>query len=109
MVRRRVCCGDVSLHNITIFFLDLVDMSKEDNRDIEQYYWGNNNLIDVWHNMLQVGMQLKEALRRGDLFDELIQLESWNFEPIEEDRFANYLAGWTLTLTIKVPNSAYVC
>ena len=101
--------GNATLHNFTFFFLDRVDISMDDPRDIEQYYWGNNNLIDVWHTMLQVVMRFKESMRRGDLWDELIQLDSWNASPIDEDRYANYLAGWTLSFAIKVPNSGYIC
>lgn len=96
------------LHTFTLFFTDRVDISDDAPRDIEQYYWGNTNLMDVWHSTLATALQFVESLRRGDLFGELYQIESASLDPFKEE-FANVLAGWTLTVTIIVPNSSYIC
>jgi len=95
-------------HNMTIFVLDILDQTQTDAREEQETYWGNDNLLDVWHETMQTALQLVESLRRGDLFDAMIQLEAATLDPVYE-AFENLLAGWTLSLTIKVPSSAYTC
>lgn len=101
--------GNTIDRDVIIFFCDRLDISMEDPRDVEQYYWGNTNLIDVWHNMDQVAVLLQEDLRRGDAFDEQYQLSgNPTIDPWKE-RFNNWLGGCTLSLTITVPTSGYIC
>mgnify|MGYP001449691147 FL=1 len=48
---------------------------------------------------------LQSALRRGELYSELFQIDSDFEAQMFEDRFENLLAGWSLTLDVIVPNN----
>ena len=96
----------VSNYNISILFMDLVDLSKEDNINI---FDNNDNLLDVLNEQLAIAQRLVSSLKRGDLFSNLVQLEG---DPLCEpftDRFENKVAGWTLTFDIIVPNDMTIC
>ena len=98
--------GPVFNYAVTIVFADVVDISKEEDSDA---FTGNDNEHDVHNTQLAAGVRLVELARRGELFDEGIQLEgSPSFEPFTE-RFENYLAGWVLTMTIVQRNPMTIC
>lgn len=98
--------GPVLNYAVTIVFADIVDISKEEDSDA---FVGNDNEHDVLNTQLAAGVRLVELARRGELFDEGIQLEgSPSFEPFTE-RFENYLAGWVLTMTIVQRNPMTIC
>ena len=98
--------GPVLNYAVTIVFADIVDISKEEDADA---FTGNDNEHDVLNTQLAAGVRLVELARRGELFDEGIQLEgSPSFEPFTE-RFENYLAGWVLTMTIVQRNPMTIC
>jgi hypothetical protein len=59
--------------------------------------------------MYAVQNRLYESLRRGSLFSiNFMAGGNATLEPFAE-RFENYLAGWTMTLDILMPNSMTVC
>jgi hypothetical protein len=96
----------VSNYNISILFMDLVDLSKEDNINV---FDNNDNLLDVLNEQLAIAQRLVSSLKRGDLFSNLVQIEG---DPLCEpftDRFENKVAGWTLTFDIIVPNDMTIC
>jgi hypothetical protein len=96
----------VSSYNISILFMDLVDVSKENATDI---FEGNDNLLDVLNEQLAIAQRLVSSLKRGDLFSNLVQIDG---DPLCEpftDRFENKVAGWTLTFDIIVPNDMSAC
>ena len=98
--------GPVLSYAVTIVFADVVDISKEEDSDA---FTGNDNEHDVLNTQLAAGVRLVELARRGELFDEGLQLEgSPSFEPFTE-RFENYLAGWVLTMTIVQRNPMTIC
>ena len=82
------------------------EKSKDEDTDI---FNGNDNEVDVLNTMLSVQNRLYEILRRGDLFTDSFQVDgNPTLEPFAE-RFENYLAGWTMTFDILVPNEMTVC
>jgi len=94
---------------ISFLFLDIVDFSKEFNDNDEGYRQDDSNLVDVYNTQLQVANALISDLRRGDLYRDEYQLVG---EPVCEpfkDRFENELAGWSLEVTIDIPNNISVC
>ena len=96
----------VSSYNISILFMDLVDISKENATDV---FEGNDNLLDVLNEQLTIAQRLVSSLKRGDLFSNLVQIDG---DPLCEpftDRFENKVAGWTLTFDIIVPNDMTIC
>jgi hypothetical protein len=96
----------VSNYNISILFMDIIDISKEDNINV---FENNDNLLDVLNEQLAIAQRLVSSLKRGDLFTNLVQIDG---DPLCEpftDRFENKVAGWTLTFDIIVPNDMSVC
>tara|TARA_R110002020_G_scaffold240377_1_gene453244 strand:+ start:18124 stop:18576 length:453 start_codon:yes stop_codon:yes gene_type:complete len=98
--------GDVIAYSISILSMDVVDFSKEETTD---KFIGNDNEDDILNTQISLLNRLYEKLRRGNLYDDNYQVEgSPTLEPFT-DRFDNVLAGWTLNLTIIVPNEMTIC
>lgn len=98
--------GDIISYSISILSMDVVDFSKEETTD---KFIGNDNEDDILNTQISLLNRLYEKLRRGNLYDDNYQVEgSPTLEPFT-DRFENVLAGWTLNLTIIVPNEMTVC
>lgn len=92
--------------NVSILAMDIVNISKSDNSDV---FTGNDNEQDVLNTMYAILNRLYESLRRGTLSSENFMTEgNATLEPFAE-RFENYLAGWTMTLDILMPNSMTIC
>lgn len=92
--------------NVSVLCMDVVDISKQATTDI---FEGNDNELDVLHTQLAVTNRLYEMLRRGDLYDDLFQVSGTpTCEPFVE-RFENYLAGWTITCDVIMPNDMTIC
>jgi hypothetical protein len=86
--------------------MDIVDKSKEIETDV---FIGNDNEHDVLNTQLAVLNRLLEVLRRGSLSREFYQLDgNVSCEPFTE-RFENYLAGWTATFDVLIPNTMTAC
>ena len=98
--------SNVIRFNVSLLCMDIVNKSKDEDTDI---FNGNDNEVDVLNTMLSVQNRLYEILRRGDLFTDSFQVDgNPTLEPFRE-RFENYLAGWTMTFDILVPNEMTVC
>lgn len=92
--------------NVSVLCMDVVDISKQATTNI---FEGNDNELDVLHTQLAVTNRLYEMLRRGDLYDDLFQVSGTpTCEPFVE-RFENYLAGWTITCDVIMPNDMTIC
>jgi len=92
--------------NISVFCMDIVDVSKEETTDI---FRGNTNEHDVLNTQLAVANKLIETLRAGDLYTTKYQLDgSVTCEPFY-DRFENELAGWTANIDIVIYNDITIC
>lgn len=91
--------------NVTIIAMDIVDFNKEETTDV---FVGNDNEIDVLNTQLSVLIRMYEVLRRGALND-FLEVDGFpTMEPFTE-RFENYLAGWSMTLDILIPNEMSIC
>lgn len=98
--------GNIQRVNVSVLCMDVVDISKQATTDI---FEGNDNELDVLHTQLAVTNRLYEMLRRGDLYDDLFQVSGTpTCEPFVE-RFENYLAGWTITCDVIMPNDMTIC
>ena len=92
--------------NISVFCMDIVDISKEETTDI---FRGNTNEHDVLNTQLAVANKLIETLRGGDLYTTKYQLDGTvSCEPFYE-RFENEVAGWVATMDILIPNDINIC
>jgi len=76
--------------NITIFFMDLVDISNEQTTDL---FRGNDNTQDVLNTQLSLATRVMRVLQKADLYRNDFELiNDANCEPFTE-QFANVLAG----------------
>ena len=92
--------------NISVFCMEIVDISKEETTDI---FRGNDNEHDVLNTQLAVANKLIETLRSGDLYTTKYQLDgAVSCEPFY-DRFENEVAGWVATMDILIPNDINIC
>lgn len=92
--------------NISVLFMDLVDLSKSDNINV---FDNNDNLLDVLNTQLALGSKMISDLRRGDLFSNLVQLDGDALCEPFTDRFDNKVAGWAVTFDLIVPNDMTIC
>mgnify|MGYP003647697373 CR=1 FL=1 len=93
--------------NIKLLCADIVDYNKEKS-DFELFY-GNNNLHDVLNTQFEVINSLIMKLMRGDLFKMKYQVTTEpTAEPFKE-RFSNELAGWSVDISIEIPNGISIC
>lgn len=94
---------------VSLLFLDIVDYTKDFNSNDLGDRQDASNLIDVYNTQLQIANALVQDLRRGDLYRDKFQLVG---DPLCEpfkDRFENELAGWSMDITIDIPNNISVC
>jgi hypothetical protein len=93
--------------NIQILCADIVDYNK-DKSDFELFY-GNDNLHDVLNTQFEVINRLISKLMRGDLFEENYQVTTQPTATPFKERFSNELAGWSVDMTIDIPNGISIC
>ena len=98
--------GNIWTFNVSLICMDIVDYSKEDDQDD---FVGNDNEQDVLNTQLAVVNRLLERLRRGDLRDNLYQLNGSPSVEAFTDRFDNLLAGWTVTFDVDIINDMTIC
>ena len=92
--------------NISIIWMDIVDISKEEPTD---KFRGNDNLHDVLNTLLATGTRVMNILKSGDPIENGYELVgSPTFEPFQ-DRFEDAVAGWTCTFEVDVPNTMTIC
>jgi len=92
--------------SLSILAIDLVDVSKEPVVDV---FIGNNNEQDILNTQLAVLNKLAQVLGRGQLYQDLYQLEG---DPVLSPKFdyiENQLAGWEMTLQISINNDISIC
>jgi hypothetical protein len=94
---------------VSLLFLDIVDYTKDFNADDLGDRQDSSNLIDVYNTQLQIANALVSDLRRGDLYRDKYQLVGNPLCEPFKDRFENELAGWSLEVTIDIPNNISVC
>lgn len=98
--------GNVIRFNVSVVAMDIVDINKD---EATSDFVGNDNTQDVHNTQLAVLQRLADVLNRGNLNDDLYMLDGIpTCEPFSE-RFENYLAGWTMTFDVLVPNQMSIC
>jgi len=85
---------------------DLVDFNKDDIRDIQEPFNGTDNLQDVLNSMMLFLDILIDKFNRGTEFRDLFQVDlPVSCSPFFETQ-SNKLAGWSATISFRVPNSS---
>ena len=95
----------VVVFNLQVICMDIVNETKEDKKDLNNYFHGINNKQDVLNTQFAVINGLQSALRRGELFSDLYQIDTDYTANMFEDRFENLLAGWSMDISITVANN----
>jgi len=93
--------------NIKLLCADIVDYNKEKS-DFELFY-GNDNLHDVLNTQFEVINSLISKLMRGDLFAANYQVTTQPSAQPFKERFSNELAGWSVDISIEIPNGISIC
>ena len=92
--------------NMTIFFMDLVDVSNEQTRD---YFRGNDNTHDILNTQLALATRVIRVLQKAELYTDQFELVNpANCEPFTE-RFDNTLAGWAVTFNAGTKDEMTYC
>jgi hypothetical protein len=106
MVNSSTLTPNTQTFNVSILAMDIVDISKVEVTDLFQE---NNNELDVLNTQHAVLNRAYQQMLHGNLWDSLFVIEeNPSLEPFTE-RFENYLAGWTMTFDITVPNEMTIC
>ena len=92
--------------NISVLFMDITDLSKQESTDV---FENNDNLLDVLNTQLAIANKMIIDLKRGILYNELVQVNSDVICEPFTDRFENKVAGWTATFDVIIPNDMTIC
>lgn len=96
----------VAYVQMSILFLDIVDEVKDEQTD--QFY-GNDNENYVLNSMFSAATKTVNALRRGDLYGQLFQIEEDVVLEFFSERFEDKLAGVGIDITVAIPNTLESC
>jgi hypothetical protein len=92
--------------NVSLIAMDIVDISKTATTDV---FIGNSNEQDVLNTQLEVLNRAYALMLHGNLWDDKYVVDgNPTCEPFTE-RFENFMAGWTMTLDILIPNEVTIC
>ena len=91
--------------DLTIFNLDIVDISKKD----EVGVYGNDNLFYILTNQLYVINRLISRLRQSTLHKDGWELEGNPTSEVVNKEMENMLAGYETNFTVTVPNDINKC
>ena len=91
--------------DLTIFNLDIVNISKEDEIGV----YGNDNLFYILTNQLYVINRLISRLRQSTLHKDGWELEGNPTSEVVNKEMENMLAGYETNFTVTVPNDINKC
>lgn len=92
--------------NITLFLMDLVDISNEPDTTL---FLGNDNRQDILNTQAALATRVIRVLQKSDLYKDQFQLiGTTSCEPFTE-RFDNMLAGWAVTFDVGAKDEMTYC
>ena len=92
--------------NVTLFLMDLVDISKEPDTTL---FLGNDNTQDVLNTQAALATRVIRILQKSNLYKQEFEiLGTANCEPFTE-RFDNALAGWAVTFDVNAKDEMTYC
>ena len=106
MVNNATITNNIVQQNMTIFLMDLVDVSNSEDTSL---FLGNDNRQDILNTQLALGTRIMRVLQKADAYrDEFEIVGDASCEPFTE-RFENMLAGWAITFTINTYTDMTYC
>ena len=91
---------------ITMFNLDIVDVSKEPSQDL---VYGNDNLIYIYTNQLFLINRMLSRIKSNFVNHDGWELEGNPQSEFIDKKFENMLAGYQTTISLTVPNDISKC
>lgn len=91
--------------DLTIFNLDIVNISKEDEIGV----YGNDNLFYILTNQLYVINRLLSRLKQSTIHKDGWELEGTPTSEVVNKEMENMLAGYETNFTVLVPNDINKC
>ena len=92
--------------NVTLFLMDLVDVSKEPDTTL---FLGNDNTQDVLNTQAALATRVIRVLQKSNLYKQDFEiLGTATCEPFTE-RFDNALAGWAVTFDVSAKDEMTYC
>ncbi len=92
--------------NVTLFLMDLVDVSKEPDTTL---FLGNDNTQDVLNTQAALATRVIRVLQKSNLYKQDFEiLGTANCEPFTE-RFDNALAGWAVSFDVSAKDEMTYC
>lgn len=82
----------------TLYAMDIVDISDTK----------VNNKHSVMNTQYNVLLRFYEDLRRGELWGDKMQMTSFSMQAFEQ-AYSNYVAGWSASITVIIPNHMTIC
>lgn len=98
--------SSTSTVQVSILFLDVVDISKDENTD---KFFGNDNEHWVLNSMMAAATKTIQSLLRGDLYSQLFQVEDDANVEFFSERFEDKLAGCGVDFTVTISNNIDQC
>ena len=96
----------VMTFTVNVMALDIVEETKENDKEQVEPFYGSNNKQDVLNTQLMVLNGLQSSLRRGVLFQQDFVVDGDLTASLVEERFENLLSGWEMNITLEVPNNS---
>ena len=93
-------------YNVTIFYLDLVDFSKDEETDL---FNGNDNTEDVIATQLELSVNVLRKLQRDSRFNQDFEIFTVMNQDHFEDTLKDKLAGVAATLDIVMKTDMTIC
>ncbi len=106
VVTQAVLNGSIWTFGIELSCADIVDINKA---DVVDEFTGNDNEQDILNTQLAVIGRLMERLSRGDIRDELYQLNGQPTMVPFRGKLEMLLAGWTVTFNVDIPTDISIC
>jgi hypothetical protein len=91
--------------NLSIFNLDIVNVSKEAELDV----YGNDNTMYILSNQLYVINRLLSRLKQSTIYKDGWELEGNPDSDVIDKEMENMLTGYQTDITINVPNDISKC
>ena len=93
-------------YNVTIFYLDLVDFSKDEETDL---FNGNDNTEDIIATQLELSVNVLRKLQRDSRFNQDFEIFTVLNQDHFEDTLKDKLAGVAATLDIVMKTDMTIC
>lgn len=97
--------GATSTWSFNISIFDQVDFNKDDVRDAPVSFHGTDNVQDILNDTALTFHIWLDEFRRGDRYEDNLQLDGGVTLQSFLETQTNNLAGWSATISITAPNA----